>query len=208
MQLNGYTMEKFLEKLFDIKKIPTRFIFVIWLSSGLILFVPEHFLTKLNLNIFLQEYGKYIGIVFIICTGFLLVTILCSIKESFDRKKSLKSTKKSILYAIQNLDFHEKALLREFFITRKSTLQLPVDNDTVVGLVNKRILYQASNIGFTYLHGVYYSYSIIEFARNNLMPEMIDWPSDMTEEEENRIINGRPMWAKERSRMDNLANFL
>ncbi|MCP9753251.1 super-infection exclusion protein B [Ferruginibacter sp. HRS2-29] len=66
-------MEKFLEKLFDIKKIPTKLLFVIWLSSGLILFVPQKFLTKLNLADFLKDYGKYIGIAFLVSSAFLLV---------------------------------------------------------------------------------------------------------------------------------------
>ncbi len=66
-------MEIFLLKLFDIKKIPAKLIFVIWLSASLILFVPEHFLTKLNLQDFLKDYGKYIGISFIISSGFLIV---------------------------------------------------------------------------------------------------------------------------------------
>jgi len=49
-------MEKFLEKLFDINKIPTKLIIVILVSSGLILFVPEQFLIKLKLEGFLQDY--------------------------------------------------------------------------------------------------------------------------------------------------------
>lgn len=118
----------------------------------------------------------------------------------------LNNVKSNILSAVQNLDFHEKALLREFFINGKSTLQLPIDNDTVVGLLNKYILYQASDTGFTYLHGAYFSYSITEFARKNLTNEMIDLPKNPTDADKKRILNERPTWAKERSRMDNLFN--
>lgn len=199
-------MEKILEKLFDIKKIPTKLIFVLWLSASLILFVPEQFLTKLNLNDFLQEYGKYIGIIFIIGSGFLLVALMSSITRVISRKKMIREVESNILKTINYLDFHEKALLREFFINGKNTLQLPFDNDTVVGLINKHVQYQASDTGFTYVHGAYFPYSITEFARRNLTNEMIDFPQHPTEIEKQRILNDRPAWAKERSRIDNLFN--
>ena len=199
-------MEKILEKLFDIKKIPTKLIFVLWFSASLILFVPERFLTRLNLNDFLHDYGKFIGITFIICSGFLIVVLMSSIAKVANRRKMIKRIEKNILKAIRNLDFHEKALLREFFINGKNTLQLPFDNDTVVGLLNKHILYQASETGFTYTHGAYFPYSITEFAQNNMTNEMIDLPQNLTEAEKNRILNDRPAWAKERSRLDNLFN--
>ena len=109
-------MEKFLEKLFDINKIPTKLIIVIWLSSALILFVPQEFLTKLSLEGFLKEYGKFIGISFIISSGFTLIALWTYITRLIGRRRLSKKIKESIVRNINNLDFHEKALLREFFI--------------------------------------------------------------------------------------------
>lgn len=197
-------MEKFLLKLFDIKKIPTKLIFVVWLSASLILFVPEHFLTKLNLQDFLKDYGKYIGISFIISSGFLIVVIFNYVAGTIARKRFRKKIKKNILRDITNLDFHEKALLREFYINGKDTLQLPIDNDTVVGLANKHIIYQASSTGFTYVHGAYFPFSITEIAKDKLTGIMLDLPQNPTEDDKRRIIEARPNWAKERSRFDNL----
>ena len=199
-------MEKFLEKLFDIKRIPTKLLFVICLSSGLILFVPQQFLTKLNLQDFLKDYGKYIGISFLVSSAFLLVALINFIARQITRSIYRKKVKESILKEIYLLDFHEKALLREFYINGKQTLQLPMDNDTVVGLVNKQIIYQASGTGFTYLHGIYFTFSMTEIARENLTFQLIDLPENPTESEKNRIINERPNWAKERSRIDNMFN--
>ena len=100
-------MEKFFEKLFDIKKIPTKLIFVIWLSSVLLLFVPEKFLTKLNITEFLKDYGKYIGITFIISSAFLLVTLISFISRHFSRNSYRNKIKKSILRDIMFLDNHK-----------------------------------------------------------------------------------------------------
>jgi len=199
-------MEKILEKLFDIKKIPTKLLFVIWLSSGLILFVPSKFLTKLSLTDFLKDYGKYIGIAFLISSAFLLVTLINYVGKLISRKRLTKKIKASILKDIKYLDVHEKALLREFYINGKQTLQMPLDNDTVVGLVNKHIIYQASSTGFTYLHGVYFPFSMTEIALDNLTSEIIDLPQNPSEEDKRRIISLRPNWAKEKSRIEDLFN--
>ena len=199
-------MEKFLEKLFDLKKIPTKLIFVLWLSSALILFVPEKILTKLNLKLFLSEYGKFIGITFIISSAFLLVTIFNYFTRQIAKRKLKKETKQLILREITNLGFHEKALLREFYINSKDTLQLPFDNDTVVGLQNKHIIYQASRTGFTYIYGVYFTYAITEFAKENITLSMIELPNNPTEPERIKILNERPTWAKDKSRIEDRNN--
>ena len=128
-------MEKLFEKLFDINRIPTKFIFVLWVSSGIIIFVPQDFLLKLNLTDFNKEYGKYLGITFIISTALLVVTIFTTILQSINKKRNYKKIEEGILRELETLTIHEKALLSEFYIQNKSTLQLPFDNDTVAGLL-------------------------------------------------------------------------
>ncbi len=199
-------MDKFFEKLFDINKIPTKLIIVVWLSSALILFVPRQFLTKLNLDGFLHEYGKFIGISFVLSSGFTLIALWTYISGLISRRKLSKKIKESIIKDINYLDSHEKALLREFFINGKHTLQLPFDNDTVVGLVNKYIIYLASSTGFTYLHGAYFPYTISDIAKKHLTYKILELPENPTEEEKWKILDSRPNWAKDRSRIDDLFN--
>ncbi len=197
-------MDKFLEKLFDINKIPTKLIIVVWVSSGLILFVPEQFLTKLKLEGFLQDYGKFIGISFVLSSAFTVIALWTYFSRLIKRQTLSKKIKNGIINDIQNLDFHEKALLREFFINGKNTLQLPIDNDTVVGLTNKHIIYSASNTGFVYIHGAYFPYTISEFAQNYLTNELLGLPRNPTEDQIRQIQQNRPDWAKEKTRIDNL----
>ena len=196
-------MEKLLEKLFDIKKIPAKLFFVIFISSALILFVPNKFLTTLNLKEFLESFGKFIGISFIVSSAFLIVTLTNFLTNLVKRRKFKIKIENSIINNLQNLNFHEKALLREFFLNNKTTLQLPFDDDTVVGLVNKHIIYQASSTGSQYIHGSYFPYSITKFAHSRLTNEIIDLPKDISETEKMRLINDKPTWAKEKSRFDN-----
>jgi Super-infection exclusion protein B len=195
-------MEKILLALFDLKRIPTKLILVFWLSCVLILFAPEKFLNRLNINDFMRANGKYIGVCFVLSSAFLVVVFISFLSKSIGKRKMVEKRKKEITRDLNSLDNHEKALLREFYIHGKDTLQLPMDNETVVGLANKGIIYQASSTGFTYVHGAYFPYSITEFASKNLNAQKIDLPENPTEGEKSKILNARPNWAKERQRFD------
>jgi hypothetical protein len=200
-------MEKFFEILFDIKRIPTKLIFVLWVSTGIIIFVPQDFLLKLNLTDFNKEYGKYVGITFIISTALLVVTVFTTIFQSISRKRNYKKIEEGILKELRTLTIHEKILLSEFYIQNKSTLQLPFDNDTVAGLLNKRIIYQASSTGFTYVHGAYFPYSITEFALQHMTLQILDLPENPTEGDKKRIWDRRPQWVKDRMQFDNIGRW-
>lgn len=169
-------MEKFFEKLFDIKRIPAKLLFVLWLSSGLILFLPERTLRKLNVQQFLTDYGRFVGITFILCSAFLIVVIFTFFSRRYTRGKALQRRK------IQKLrDLGYWTIMRNpcyAYIIGKSTLEIPMSNEAAISLVNKGIIYQASNTGLVYLHGPTFAYSIIDFVRENLTHEMIELPQE------------------------------
>ena len=192
-------MEKFFLKLFDLKKIPTKFIFVVWLSCCIILFVPEKFLSKLNLTEFLVEFGKYLGIVFVICSGFLLVVLFAFIFDTVHRKRFRKRLRKQIIESLNELDRYEQSILREFILVGKYTLPLPFNDESVISLTSKGILFQHSNSNFGSPFDLRLFYSISEFAKENLKPEMIRLPDkeDFTKEEEKWLIDNRPSWNKQ-----------
>lgn len=196
-------MEKILEKLFDINKIPTKLIFVIWGSVFLILFVPETYLEKLILKDFLNEYGKYIGISFVISSTFLFLTLLTYFLEKIKQVYQSKRLKSSIIKYINNLDNHEKALLREYLITGKSTLKLPMDNETVVGIENKRLIYRAADTGFTTINGMLFPYTLSSLVIENLKPHMLDIPEKLSDSDKKYIITQRPLWAIKKDERNN-----
>jgi hypothetical protein len=197
-------MEKLLEKLFDIKRIPSKFLFVIWGTCGFVLFAPPSWLAKLNIPDFNKIYGKYLGISFILCTVFLVVIIYNYLSSIYLNRKRKRNIEKGIIEAVNNLDIHEKALLREFYINSKSTLQLPIDNETVAGLSNKRIIYQVSSTGFTSVYGIYWSYAMTQYAKGLITLSILELPSQPTEAQAQIIMNNRPKWAKEKTEFESL----
>jgi len=189
---------EWISKLLDIKKVPTKIVFLFWFVSLLLLYLPSQTLQQLGLVEFKQEYGKYFGIVFLVTTSFLLIIIFTWLYKKIDDKIFINKYKKIIKDAINNLDIHEKAVLREFYIQGVNTLKVPIDNPTVSGLIDKRVLYQVGDYGQISLVGMLFSYAITETAKKHITNELLDLPrSKPTEEELNRIRDTRPEWIKQ-----------
>jgi hypothetical protein len=189
-------MEGFFLKLFDLKRIPAKFIFVVWASCCLILFVPEHFLSKLKLTEFLLEFGKYVGITFVITSGFLLVVLVTSVIDFFYEKKYREKLEQQIKKSLQELDYYEKSVIREFIIIGKHTLQLPFNDESVVSLTSKGILRQHSNSNIIRGFDMRLFYSISKIAEDNLTEEMLDIPKEQNnrDELEKWLLENRPSW--------------
>ncbi|HDU8645074.1 TPA: superinfection exclusion B family protein [Morganella morganii subsp. morganii] len=50
---------------------------------------------------------------------------------------------------IKSLDNDEKIVLREFYIQNKNTIEIMIDNPTVLGLISKKIIRQVGNQGYS-----------------------------------------------------------
>ena len=181
--------------LLDINKIPTRIIILIWIISALILFIPNDLLNQLSLKEFKISFGKYIGIIFISSLAFIIIIFITWVSNRISNQRLEIKYKKIIKDSVNSLDMHERAVLREYYIQGQNTLKIPLDNPTVSGLINKRILYQVGQYGKMSLVGMLFNFSITEIARELLTPEILELPvSEPTEKELNKLRNERPKW--------------
>ena len=186
-----------LNKIENLDKIPVRIVILIWLVSVLILVLPESMLILLSLSEFKLIYGKYIGIIFLTSSGLLITAIVSFLYKSIRRSLNNKKTKRIALEAIRTLDDHEKAVIREFVIQGRNTLRLPVDNPTVNGLINKRLLHQVGSLGQMSIVGLLVNISLTELADSNLTSEILGLPeSEPSKTERESIMNDRPSFIK------------
>jgi len=120
--------------------------------SGAILFLDNSFITKLALNEFKDKYTLWIGVVFLTSLAFFSVGCV----EIFYRKMcesiALRNEKSEKIEAIKNLkiltsniDKDELSVVREFYIKKKDTIEMSIEDSAVVGLINKKILKQVGN---------------------------------------------------------------
>jgi hypothetical protein len=186
---------EWLKGLIDINKIPTRIILLIWIISALLLFIPEEQITQFALQEFKKDYGKYFGIAFIGSSAFLILIVATWIINSINKERLKRKYKKIIIESVTTLDPYEKAVLREFYIQGQDTLKIPIDNPTVSGLINKRILNQVGQFGQMSLVGMLFNFSITKVARENITFQILDIPlGEPSEQDIQRIRDARPRW--------------
>lgn len=199
-------MEKWIDKIFSLKTFPGKLIFVLWFSSVLLILLPENYLKRLSLSEFKISWSLYIGPVALVTTGILLWMVARHFNGRIVSKKLVKRRKEAIEESISSLNFNEIALLREFYLQANDTILIPFNNETVIALENKGIVYKATNstiVGYD----MGYPFSITNFAKNHLTPYRLSLPQyedEWTEHKKRQISNERPDWAKEMLRKKEL----
>lgn len=193
-------MEKWIEKLFNIKRFPGQLIFVIWASCLLFLFLPEDTLKKYLLFNFKNKYGEFIGPIFIITSIMVLVMVFKWLVTLIKTKRFFKRRKKSILKSLKNLNSNEIAVLREFVIQGKTTILARLFDETVVSLENKGIIYVASKSALVNGMDMGYPYSLSQLAIDNLTHSDLRLPRNLDNIDQQtyaRIMSERPQWARD-----------
>jgi len=189
-------LEKYLKAIFDLTKLPTKFFFLISAVSGFILFVDQEFLNdKLFLDNVKEKYGWILGIVFVLATGLVLVNFVIWIFKSIQRKLLLKKWKKKFEMRVRTLDRIEKSILREFILAGQKSVEMPIDNPSVSGLLDKNILVMNRQFGnSSIMNGMWTSLSINESVMEILEPSDLDLSEPPTEQEIEFAKNNRPEW--------------
>ncbi|ENA1815789.1 superinfection exclusion B family protein, partial [Flavobacterium psychrophilum] len=127
-------MENF-KALFDLTKLPAKFFFLFSVLSGFILFADQQLLKKIHLEKMNESYGWIIGLVFISASGLIIVNFTIWLFNKINYKIKFFKIKKEFMESLRTLDFHEKAVIREFLINQKTSLDVPIDNPTISGLI-------------------------------------------------------------------------
>ena len=187
-------MEKYLKALFDLTKLPTKFFFLISIVSGFVLFSDSSFLNeKLFLTKVKTDYGWILGITFILTTGLVTVNFVIWLFNSVSTKLFIKKLKKQFVKKVKNLDPHEKAVIREFILRGQKSVEMPIDDAVVAGLLSNKILVMNKQFGnSSIMRGMNTALSINEYAEELLEFKDVDLSENPTEQEVAKL--NRPSW--------------
>lgn len=184
-----------LKTLFDFSKLPTKFFILFAGASGFILFANPDWLSIIEVASLKEEYGQYIGLTFIISTGLVVINFLIWVQKYFSKKINVFKFKKEYSENIKTLDPQEKAVIREFYINGQSSIEMPIDDPVVNGLINKNILKINKQFGNSFImNGMNASISLMKRAEKLLKPIDIDLSEKPTEDEVELIKSNRPSW--------------
>lgn len=192
---------KFLSELLDLNRITFKTAFIVLIVSSCLIFLPASFLVKLNINAFKNDYGKYFGFAFLASSAFLFVALLNWFQEKINYFIRKLKRDVQIVKAISEIDFKEMAVLREFYINEQQSLDMPIDNPVVAGMLKKRLLYQLSSMGQMSLEGMMMPLAMNNLLKDSITPQFLRLPvSEPTQEQINEVLNARPEWAKSLAR--------
>ncbi len=93
-------------------------------------------------------------------------------------------------------------VLREFFLTGQSSIEMPIDDPTVTGLISKRLICINNQLGNSFImKGSFTSVSINRYVKKHLTDQSINLPRRTTDEIENEknlsyLKANRPKWIR------------
>jgi len=169
---------EWISRLIDIIQLPTRYAAWIALASVIFLFMPDTWLAKLRVDQLVDDYGSIIGLVLIGSGSLVGINVLHWLWNTsqhwYEKRKLIKKVKSTI----SNLDRHEKAVLREFFMEGQNTVMLPLDQPVVAGLYHRGILEEASLRGRRTRGRTMFPMQLDPLIRQYLTLETLGIPTD------------------------------
>ncbi len=115
--------------------------FMIWLflCPSILLCIPSHVLPK-STKLWIEDYTAilYVGILTAVSYFITILFLFCLEKIMIRYHENQK--KAQMAKMLQNIDFNERAVLREFWLQRKSMIPLPISEPSVKHLLDAGIL--------------------------------------------------------------------
>ena len=192
-------------KLFEIDKLPFKVVFLAAVISGFVAFSPEAWLQRLQLDGFKEAYGTFVGITFLASFGLASTNVLIFLFNEIRNAYLKMKWKAKLIEKLESLDHSEQAVLREFYIQKKYTIEIPINDSSVVGLINKGIVHVEGKYGEHALSGMLFPCAIDEEVRKRITNRMIGIPDEKPDQNEiNRLRDSRPAFAKDIERRNRL----
>ncbi len=139
------------------------------------------FITYLpqKIRLFVQDYFAFaatIAGILILLTGLIVFKFLwVNIAPVFSRN----AKRRDVFKAVKQLDADEKSVLREFYIQQANTLEMPVEDRVVSGLLTKGILQTTQNKGQYSAGGLLLPTIITPAALKYITPKKIGMPANL-----------------------------
>ncbi len=186
-----------LKYLFDITKLPTKFFFLFTIISGILLFTNNSILQKIHLEKINDSYGWIIGLVFIFSLGLVVINFFIWVLKFLLDKINFIKIKKDYKKSLKHLDFHEKSVLREFVLNDQTSIEMPIDNPIVSGLLKKRILTINKQFGNSFIiKGFKATVSLSYYAEKFISLADVDLSENPDEKTIQFAKENRPEWIK------------
>lgn len=181
-------IDKVLNALDWLRKVPTGFLLALSFVLALLLFLPAEIAETLAVSDFRDSYRKYLGPAFLLVVSFFITKALLFFND-FRRRKASKSRR---LLQLHGLTAEEKGYLSQFILQGRNTIHVAMGDGVAGGLEAKGIIYRSSNV-FNILEGP--PFNLQPWARDYLSqhPDLLHGAVGAPQTNEERVF-GRRGW--------------
>lgn len=169
-------MKELAAKLFDVGELPTRVVLLVAVCSATVLFAPAPVSEHLHTEALVTRYGEYVGVALVASTLLLLCNVVVWVVGRLQADSNTRLRRSQAVAHVRELDPAEQAVLRQFLLQQRSTLDMPVNDPTVAGLLSSGVLQQVSRWGRVKTSGFECPVQLAPHARRVLRPEHVGLP--------------------------------
>jgi len=169
----------------------------ICLAGLTLLIVPMSLFQNIKLFNLSNSYTPYIVLLVLLSGSFLLTKLFTALFSHFYEQSKERQLFAARQKMIRQLDFEEKAVLREFVIQRKNVLPLPMKEPAIANLLQSGVLVPAFETQEIKGSSRIIKLSIAIDAREQLTHKVLGLPvGKLTEEEITLLKAARPEYAR------------
>lgn len=180
-------------RIIQLVKLPLKQIGIVAIASGVLLFSPHRLLVRMKADAFVNNYGTWISIVFVLSATSVVVNAIHWAWQARARSAKRAADELRRLDYLQRLSDQEKSVLREFYIQGQNTLRLPINHPTVTGLLRNGILVQLDSLCEGSLAGFLAPVAISNELPEPLVVAHIDLPREpVSEADRVYVLSNRP----------------
>jgi len=163
----------FARVLETVLKLQLRFLLVLSVAVGCLLFLPDDVAEKMALRQFREQYRTYIGPSFLLVASLLIVQAAFHVLQTLRDKIRRARAKKVREMALESLTPEEQGYLAALVVDSKNTIYVNIGDGVAGGLEAKGILYRSTNM-FDPLEGI--PHNLQPWARKTLTerPDLLD----------------------------------
>lgn len=147
----GALADSISEKTFDNFKKITPALVAVAILTGLLLFLPQNILEKMNLDELPVLWSRIIGIVFLLSVALVITIVVFSAISQFSSKIRNKRIRKNLKKKYQMLSPRQRAIILQVLKSGDKTISLDKNSGDTIYLVNNLFLHmpeQAFTLGW------------------------------------------------------------
>lgn len=147
----GALADSISEKTFDNFKKITPALVAVAILTGLLLFLPQNILEKMNLDELPVLWSRIIGIVFLLSVALVITIVVFSAISQFSSKIRNKRIRKNLKKKYQMLSPRQRAIILHVLKSGDKTISLDKNSGDTIYLVNNLFLHmpeQAFTLGW------------------------------------------------------------